>query len=169
MTLQFYAQPYDLAANGFYFETYEDFVSRSKALKNDYGELVEEFEIQFIDGNEIHAALFKALTVHQGSIGAFIEKAEAWEDWEKLHIVIAVGENGYSFDLNNGDPSDVDIEYYEAQSLKELAKRFVDDGYFGEIPDNLQTYIDYEAIAVDLSYDYAKAHIAGMSLVYRCS
>jgi len=76
---------------------------------------------------------------------------------------------GASFDPRKDNPSDLEIEYYEAESLKELAERFVDDGYFGEIPENLQNYIDYEAIAADLSYDYSESHIAGMNLVFRCN
>ncbi len=53
MTIQLHAQPYDLAATGFYFETYEEYADKSAKLRNDYGDRVEEFEIQFIDGEAI--------------------------------------------------------------------------------------------------------------------
>ncbi|MDQ0421950.1 antirestriction protein [Peteryoungia aggregata LMG 23059] len=52
--------------------------------------------------------------------------------------------------------------------MKALAERFVDDGLFGEIPDHLAHYIDYDAIARDLSMDYTETEIAGERLIYRC-
>ncbi len=44
---------------------------------------------------------------------------------------------------------------------------YVDEGHFGDIPDRLQFYIDYDAIASDLGADNAKAFIAGERFVYR--
>ena len=92
MSITLFAQPYDLAAAGFYFEDIETFQTKSKALRNDYGEEVEEYEIQFIDGDALDCALFKALSVHQGNVAAFLETAIDWEDWEKIMATIAVGE-----------------------------------------------------------------------------
>ena len=43
---------------------------------------------------------------------------------------------------------------------------FVDDGLFGDIPEHLATYIDYDAIARDLAMDYAETRIAGEQLIY---
>ena len=61
MTIMLHAQPYDLAAAGFYFKAAEEYAEKSAALRNDYGDPVEEFEIQFIDGEAIDAALAKAV------------------------------------------------------------------------------------------------------------
>ncbi|WP_307374309.1 antirestriction protein ArdA [Peteryoungia aggregata] len=66
------------------------------------------------------------------------------------------------------DPDDFDVDIYEEDSMKALAERFVDDGLFGEIPDHLAHYIDYDAIARDLSMDYTETEIAGERLIYRC-
>jgi hypothetical protein len=41
----FYAQPYDISATGFYFDTTEQFDAKIRTIKNDYGQPVEEFEI----------------------------------------------------------------------------------------------------------------------------
>ena len=51
--------------------------------------------------------------------------------------------------------------------MRALAEQFVDDGLFGDIPERLQFYIDYDAIARDLSMDYGEAEIAGTHLIYR--
>ncbi len=48
-----------------------------------------------------------------------------------------------------------EVELYEDTTLTELAEQFVDEGYFGSIPDSpLSSYINYEAIGRDLSFDY---------------
>ena len=59
------------------------------------------------------------------------------------------------------------MDIYEENSLKELAYAFVDEGLLGDIPDNLQCYLDYDAIARDLGVDYAEIVIAGQPLIYR--
>jgi len=52
-----YAQPYDITANGFYFETVEEYNTQASKLRNSYGQPVEKFELQFIDGEGNDAAL----------------------------------------------------------------------------------------------------------------
>ncbi|MEM9422328.1 MAG: antirestriction protein ArdA [Pseudomonadota bacterium] len=167
MNITLYAQPYDLAATGFYFEDIETFKTKSRTLKNDYGETVEEFEIQFIDGEALDAALFKALGVHQGNVCDFLETAPDWEDWEKINIVIACAECGYNFDIESDHPDHFGITVYGVNSLRELAAEFLNDGLFGDIPKHLENYIDIEAIAAGLRHDYTETVIAGMPIVYR--
>lgn len=164
---QLFAQPYDISADGFFFETVDEYDSKSGKLRNSYGEPVEEFEIQFIDGEDIDCALFKALGVHQGDIPAYLEAVDDWEDWQKVNVILAVGEAGYSFDLGDDDPDKFDIQIYNVDSMKELAEQFVEEGVFGEIPESLQFYIDYESIARDLEMDYAEAVVAGTRYIYR--
>lgn len=71
-----YAQPYDISAHGFYFRSLEEFTDKSSNLLNHYGDLVEEFEIQFIDGDDLDCELFKALSVHQGTIGDYFNACD---------------------------------------------------------------------------------------------
>lgn len=163
----FYAQPYDISASGFYFETEEEFRAKSAALRNDYGDPVEEFEIQFIDGELIDAELCNAIGINQANIFTIIDKLGEWDKDDKRTIVIVVGEGGYSFDLNTSNPSDFDIEICELNSMRELAEQFVDEGLFGETPDRLAYYLDYDAIARDLAIDYCETTIDGQNLIYR--
>ncbi len=163
----FYAQPYDISATGFYFETKEEYDEKVKTLINDYGDPVEEFEIQFIDGNSIDADLCEALDLSQANFGKIIEAIDNWDEWQKFKVIIAVGECGVDFDLED-DPDNLDVEIYEVDSLKELAEQFVDEGLFGEIPENIEHYIDYDAIARDLEVDYTEIKIDGRRMVYRC-
>ncbi len=166
---KFYAQPYDISACGFYFETIEEFNTQIAQSVNDYGDPVEEFEIQFIDGTCIDAKLYQAIGINQCNIGAFIEAIDHLSDDQKIKIIIATGECGYSFDLEKDQVDDFDIDIYEIDTLRELAEQFVDEGLFGEIPPHLEHYIDYNAIAHDLGMEYSEIEIAGNRYIYRAS
>ncbi|MGR3779789.1 MAG: antirestriction protein ArdA [Albimonas sp.] len=168
MTTMLYAQPYDVDAEGFHFESAEDYARKAAGLRNRHGQPVEEFEIQFIDGERIDAALAEAVGLHQGDVAAFFEKVDEWDDDQKLRAIITVGECGYSFSFATCDPDDIDLDLYEVESLRELAEQFVDEGLFGEIPERLRFYIDHDAVARDLAVDYSETAIAGRRLVYRC-
>ena len=43
MTITLFAQPYDLAACGFYFEDFETYQNKSRDLRITHGDIVEEF------------------------------------------------------------------------------------------------------------------------------
>ena len=86
-----------------------------------------------------------------------------------VRVIIATGECGYRFDFETQTPDEFDVDLYEYDSMKELAEQFVEEGLFGEIPENIQHYLDYEKIAYDLSMDYSETTIAGQRLIYRCS
>ena len=165
---QFYANPYDISATGFYFENYDDYLEKSADHKNAYGDAVEEYEIDMIDGELIDIELFKALSPSQGTVKAFIEFVEEWSDDDKTRVIIACGECGYSFDFDSSTPDDFDVDIYYVDSLTELAEQFVDEGLYGEIPEMLTHYIDYEAIARDLGFDYSETTVNGEAIVYRC-
>lgn len=163
-----YAQPYDISACGFYFETAEEYQEKADKLRNSYGDPVEEFEIQFIDGEYIDAKLFTALGISQCNFSAFFDIVEEWEYDDKIKVIIAVGEVGYSFDLDKDDPDQFEIDLYEMDTLRDLAIQFVDDGLYGPIPESIQFYLDYDAMARDLGMDYSEINIDNTNYIYRC-
>lgn len=165
--VQLHAQPYNLAARGFYFETAGEFETKAKTSRNDCGDRVEEYEIQFIDGEDIDCYLAKAIGINQGNFSAFLDCVDAWEEWEKISVIVHVGECGGNFDPDIS-PDHLGIDIHWEDSLKDLAMQFVAEGLFGEVPERFQHYIDYEAIAADLSCDgYTETVIAGQNLIYR--
>lgn len=163
-----YAQPYDISATGFYFDTMEEYEEKAARNVNEMGFPVEEYELQFIDGEEIDSALFEVLRVNQATFGGYLDACDAWSEDDKQKVIIAVGECGYRFDLSRDTPDDIDAEIYVLDSLRELAEQFVADGLFGDIPGAIVNYLDYDAIARDLGFDYAETKVAGTRLVYRC-
>ncbi|PHR21618.1 MAG: antirestriction protein ArdA [Sphingopyxis sp.] len=161
----FFAQPYNIDATGFYFTDLDEYLERSKNHQDRYGQMVEEYEIQFIDGEHIDCTLASAFGVNQANLNRFFDLVDDWDDDQKTRYIIAVGEGGYAHDC---DPDDLDIDIYEMDSLKELAEQFVEEGLFGDIPEKLRFYLDMELIARDLGMDYSEIEIAGRRFVYRC-
>lgn len=168
MTTILYAQPYDISVEGFYFRSEEEYNKIAPTIKRGDGSLVEEFEIQFIDGERIDAQLAEALRLHQGNAARFLELVDEWHEDQKAKFIIAVGENGNSFDLDKDDVDELEIDVYYDMSMRDLAIHFIDEGLFGEIPKAIASYIDYSAIARDLSIDYCEFVIGGDNVVYRC-
>ena len=163
-----YAQPYDISATGFYFESAEEYTEKASKLYNPYGEHVEEFEIQFIDGDGIDCQLFEALSISQCNLEHFFKAVEEWDETQKINVIIAIDEVGYKFDIATDSPDDFDVSLYQLDSMRELAEQFVDEGLYGEIPKSLQFYIDYDAMARDLAMDYSEITIDGTRYIYRC-
>ena len=121
---QLYANPYDLSAIGFYFDTAEEYAEKSKALRNSFGERPEEFEINFIDGEGIDAEFGKAWSLNQCNFTAFFDACDTWEECEKVRYIIAVGECGYDFNFESDKPDEIDIDIYECDSMRGLAETF---------------------------------------------
>lgn len=165
----YYAQPYDLHAAGFYFEDATSYLAKIETITNDYGDRVEEFEIQFIDGESIDAKLSTAIGLDQCTILKVMTYIDDWNEEQKLNVILAVGECGYSFDIKSSVPEDFEIDLHADMTLSDLAYIFVDEGMFGDIPANIITYLDFDLIARDLGYDYTEITIAGVNYVYRCA
>lgn len=163
-----HAQPYDVSATGFHFDTAEEYRQKADKAVNSYGDPVEEFEIQFIDGDSIDVELAKAWELNQANLARYFAVAEKWDDLEKLEFIIAVGECGYSFDPDSVAPSDFDMTIYHHRNLEDLAYDFVSEGLYGEVPEDLQFYVDYEKIAIDLSFEYTQTTIADYDVIYLC-
>jgi hypothetical protein len=140
-----FAQPYNLDAQGFYFHDAEEFENKSESLLDRFGSPVEEFEIQFIDGDD--AALFDACGIDQSNLITWFEDIEVLDDHEKLALYFLTSELGYSLDDAINKIDEVSIFHGDAQ---EAAEELFDDCYAHAIPDNLRFYFDMEKFARDL-------------------
>ena len=160
-----FAQPYDFTANGFYFHSLDEYITKSFDLN---GPLIEEYEIQFIDGEGIDCQLFEALSINQSNIEAYFKAVEDWEEYQKINAIIAIGEVGYKFDIAKDSQDDFNVDLYQFDTMKDLAEHFVEEGLYGTIPENIKFYLDYDLIARDLSMDYSEIRIDGTNYIYRC-
>ena len=141
----FYAQPYSVDAKGFYFDSFEDYTTKQARCRDRFGNAVEEFEIQFIDGPD--ADLMTACRFDQSTLH-WLEDLDSLDDWQKPAVF---------FLLDNGMVSDVGEAIAKADevclssgSLLDAATDLFDECYAHQIPESLRVYIDYEAFARDL-------------------
>lgn len=141
----FYAQPYCLDAKGFYFDGYEGYTEKQARCRDRFGNPVEEFEIQFIDGPD--GDLMTACRLDQSTLH-WLEDLERLDDRQKPAVF---------FLLDHGLVSDVGEAIAKADDvclssccLLEAATDLFDECYAHNIPEGLRAYIDYEAFARDL-------------------
>ena len=139
----YFAQPYSLDATGFYFETYEEYLAKSTNLTDSFGQPVEEFELQFIDGD--NPELFKALEISQASLEQWFDDFELLDGHQVL-IATYLAEQGCTADevLSKLD----DFHIFEGKA-SEYAAELLEETQ-PDIPDFIWQYIDFEAIARDM-------------------
>lgn len=167
MTVTFYSQPYSTDAEGFYFTDAQSYRENINTITDSYGNCVEEFEIQFINGFVLDSKLAKAITPDQNNILAMMKAMATWTEDQKIKVYLAIHEAGMDFDVTTDDPDDIDMDLYAELSLRDLAYQFVDEGLFGDVSDKVLMYLDYDAIARDLAHDYSEVTVCGEPYVYR--
>ena len=139
-----HATPYNLDATGFYFEGMDDYQDKANNHLDSYGSPVEEFEIQFIDGED--AALFEACGIDQSNLNTWFDEIEFLQDYEKISLYYLVGCAGYT--LSQGLDK-LDEPCITESSLKDAAAELFDECYLHTIPENVRYYIDYASFARD--------------------
>jgi len=137
---EFYAQPYSTEHTGFYFDSIETFDENMEKL-NDKG--CEEVEIQFIDGDAHQSSLFKAAGIHQGNISLWFDELEDLTSDDATRLCFLLDYLDLDDALSRFD--EVCLHYGSAE---DYAQEIIEETT--EIPENLQYYIDYEAIARDM-------------------
>lgn len=140
----FFAQPYSLDAVGFYFDTLEAYGEKSERLLDTFGNLVEEFEIQFIDGDDCE--LFSACGINQGNLYTWFETIIDLSDQEKTALFYLRSVLGYN--LENALDKLEDVNLSEG-NLKDVAETLFDEFYLNDVPESVRAYIDYEKYARD--------------------
>ena len=158
--LSFFAQPYSLDAQGFYFTDYEDYTAKAEALRDSFGNVVEEFELQFIDGDAEEAELFIACGVNQATLEQFFDDVLTLDDHQKPAFFYLTSVLNCSIEqaLEKIDEPSI----YEGE-LKDAAEELFDECYLSDIPESVRNYIDYAAFAHDceLGGDMTEFEFAG--------
>lgn len=137
----FYAQPYSLEHTGFYFEDLESYEQKMEKLES---QGCEEIEIQFIDGETYHAKLAKTAQISQCDIELWFDELEDLGELE-IESLCYLLDCGYS--LKDSLERYPDVNLYKG-SASDYARELFEECY--EIPEYLQFYIDYDAVARDM-------------------
>lgn len=82
------------------------------------------------------------------------EKIESLDSTDLKKVEYMTSQCGYELDEAISKVEDCTI--YEGMTMYKLAEEFVEEGIFGTIDEAIQGYLDYDAIARDLSYDYSE-------------
>jgi len=136
MTNIYHATPYDISAVGFYFSDYEEYLEKAASHRNDHGDPVEEYEIQFIDGDNYR--LFDAVGVNQANLKDWFERFEDMDEHDAIKVIYLAEDVGYS--LNDMLDRLDDLMLFEGTAI-EYAESYLDDtGLLDQIPENLRYY-----------------------------
>ena len=141
-----HAQPYNLEAAGFYFDDATDYEVKAEGRTDRYGCPVEEYEIQFIDGEDADAQLFNVCGINQVTLNLWFDEIEPLDDWQKPALFFLVSQRGY--DVRDALQKLDEVTLYEGELL-EAATELFDECYAHEIPEKLRFYVDYERFAND--------------------
>lgn len=137
-----YANPYNIDATGFYFESIDEFTEKSTNLTDHCGNLVEEFEIDFIDGDDV--ALFNACGINQANLSTWFEDIETLDDHEKINLYYLLSVAGCSL---SQALDKVDEPSITQSSLRDAAEELFDECWLHDVPENIRYYIDYDKFA----------------------
>lgn len=140
----YFAQPYSIEAVGFYFADLADYRAKAANAVDRFGTPVEEFEIEYINGD--YSRLFSAVRVTQASLAAWFDLLDELDgDEDRYLIACHLAEDGHAL----GDLSSCwdDYRVYRGTAA-DYACELVEDCY--EVPGNLAGYIDYERLGRDM-------------------
>lgn len=159
-----HATPYNIDAAGFYFTNAQDYETQAATHIDRYGNLVEEFEIQFIDGDD--AQLFEACRINQANLNTWFDDIEFLADHEKISLFYLVAVVGYSLDQAL---SKIDEPCIYQGDIKEAATELFDECWLPSIPENIHIYIDYDKFARDCEYSGDMAEFEYADTTYTCT
>lgn len=141
---EYFARPYNLDAQGFWFRTLEEYQEKAAANRDRFGNPVEEYELHSEDG-EVYR-LFSFLGVTQASLGDWFDLLEELDgDRDRYIIACALAEDGHDIDEIRSRWDDFSVYH---GTVADYARELVADCY--EVPGNLAYYFDYELLGRDM-------------------
>lgn len=140
-----YANPYDITASGFYFESFEEFEEKAKRTRNDSWELVEEFEIEFISGD--NPKLFAAAEIDQAKLEIWFEEMDHISDDSDEGLAIRYLLEDVGMSLEDALRRYHDVRIYRGR-IEDYAAGLIDEHF--DLPTIAVRYFDFEAFARDL-------------------
>lgn len=159
-----HATPYNRDATGFYFTDAHDYESKSTVHVDRYGNLVEEFEIQFIDGDD--AQLFEACGINQANLNIWFDDIEFLQDHEKVNLYYLVGVAGHTLSQALEKLDDPSIT---ESSLRDAAEELFDECWLSSVPESVRFYVDYDKFARDCELSGDMTEFEYNNKTYTCT
>lgn len=140
----YFAQPYSIEATGFYFTTLEEYQAKAAKAVDRFGMPVEEFEIQYIDGDV--SKLFTAVGVNQANLADWFDLLDKLDgDEDQYAIACHLANDGCSMDDLPLRWDDYSLYHGTAE---DYARDMVEVCY--DLPTNLEYYLDYGRLGRDM-------------------
>ena len=131
-------------------ENYEDVIEELKEIHED-NDLGDDLEVYCADWEDDDLEICREHSDLE-ELRETYEKYAELDDWER--DIISYLTSVHSCDFNEAYEKKDDVIYYDYASFSDLAYDFVEKGLYGEVPDCIKYYLDYEHIGRDLEYDY---------------
>lgn len=147
--MNLFAQPYNQNAQGFYFNTLEEYESKVESLQDSFGNPVEEFEIIPISHDAAEFA--KAEKPSQCNLEQWLEYLEQFEGMTENERIALIWLADIKQDIAEAMDKYQDVIIFDG-TAEDYAQELVDDCY-GDVLNkmgNLSCYFDYKALARDL-------------------
>jgi len=149
--MKFYVNPYNIGVAGFYFESYDEYEAKAAALKDSFGNAVEEFEIDVIDGLQSECDLANAAKVTQVNLDGFLEFINDSDEDSCPAVFYCMDNLGMELDKARREYDDYSIV---ESSLEDCAIELVEVCYLNSLDKKtllwFEQYFDYEKFADDL-------------------
>lgn len=118
--------------------------------------------------NTIDEALFDALDDIDHTFDSLYEIIKLWTETQKIKVILGCLCADNRFDINIEDPDRYkSIEFYEEEDYTSLAKRFVKEGFFGDIPDKILKHTYFHGLGNSLVGAYGYETIANRTIFYK--
>lgn len=140
-----YANPYDISANGFYFDSFEEFEKKAKNLRNWYGQPVEEFEIVYIDGDNPN--LFVAAKINQANLETWYDELDHIDDDSDEGLAIRYLLEKVGLSLEDALNRYQEVQIYRGR-IEDYAADLIEECY--DLPEFALRYFDYDSFARDM-------------------
>ena len=172
MTIQLCATPYDIEAGFFYFADAAEFADKQAKHTNSFGQPVEEYELQFIDGDQADAQLFGACGINQANLRLW-DDIESLDDYLKPSLFYACDVMGWTIgealEVLAGDYRFEQFTVFEGNAKEYAADLLEATGELDQIPEHLRYYFDMDAYARDLAIDGSVYEFEFAGKAYCCA
>src|SRR5450830_1452700 len=158
------ATPYNSDASFFYFDSIDEYDNKSQCHLDCYGNLVEEYEIQYISGDD--AALFNACGINQTNLNIWFDNIELLQDYEKVNLYYLVAIAGYSLDQAIDK---IDEPSIATSTLREAAEEIFDECWLPSVPESVRFYISYDSFARDCELGGGMCEFEYANTIYTCT
>jgi len=118
-------------------------------LNSEIKSVLGQDEEYFITDYESPFSLSEYENIHDlNSLASKLEELDGHDTEKVAYLLEHVG-----LDRNEALEQYEDVDFYPNMTLSDVAEEMVEEGLFGEIPENIKPYLDFEKIGRDLSFD----------------